>query len=58
MVQDVLRHAADPTRRTGLSASREELPPVFDELLRQRIAATPETAALEWHVLVLDIAKP
>jgi hypothetical protein len=41
-----------------LSASREELPPVFDELLRQRIAATPETAALEWHVLVLDIAKP
>jgi hypothetical protein len=34
------------------------LPPVFDELLRQRIAANPETAACEWHVVMLDIAKP
>jgi hypothetical protein len=45
----------------GVRACRQagrRLPPVFDELLRQRIAANPETAALEWHVLVLDIAKP
>jgi hypothetical protein len=30
--------------------------PRFDDLLRQQIA-DPETAACDWHVVVLDIAK-
>jgi hypothetical protein len=29
----------------------------FDGLLRERIAADPEAAACEWHVVVLDIAR-
>ena len=52
---DSLWGALDPiTARSR----QEEIATRFDELLRQRIAAEPETAACEWHVVVLDIAKP
>lgn len=37
---------------------REAIAAGFDELLRRRIAADPQAAACEWHVVVLDIAKP
>lgn len=36
---------------------REAIGARFDALLRQRIAAGPETAACRWHVVVLDIAR-
>ena len=52
---DSLWGALNPTT---VRSRREEIATRFDELLRQRIAADPETAACEWHVVVLDIAKP
>ena len=52
---DSLWGALDPTTARS---RREEIATRFDELLRQRVAADPETAACEWHVVVLDIAKP
>jgi SAM dependent carboxyl methyltransferase len=52
---DSLWAALDPTTN---QSRREEIATRFDELLRQRIAADPEAAACQWHVVVLDIAKP
>jgi SAM dependent carboxyl methyltransferase len=52
---DSLWGALDPT---SPQSRREEIATRFDELLMQRIAADPETAACDWHVVVLDIAKP
>src|SRR5262245_32154775 len=51
---DSLWASLDPA--TGESR-REEVATRFEELLRQRIAADPDAAACEWHVVVLDIAK-
>jgi hypothetical protein len=52
---DSLWGALDPTTT---QARKEEIAARFEELLRQRIAADAESAACEWHVVVLDIAKP
>jgi hypothetical protein len=52
---DSLWGALDPTTTRS---RREEIAARFDELIGQRIAADPETAACAWHVVVLDIAKP
>ena len=50
---DSLWAGLDPSA-TG--ARRERVAAGFDEQLGQRIAADPEAAACEWHVVVLDIA--
>ena len=43
---------------TTTQSRREGIANRFYELLRERIAADPEAAACEWHVVALDIAKP
>ncbi len=40
----------DPSRTPAVQAA-------FDELLRKRIAADPEGASCQWHVVALDIAR-
>jgi hypothetical protein len=52
---DSLWAALDPTTS---QSRKEQIATRFDELLKRRIAADPEAAACEWHVVVLDIVKP
>lgn len=49
--EDSLWSALDPARTDG-----DALRSRFDELLRERIATDPASAACEWHVVVLDVA--
>ena len=52
---DSLWAALDPTTT---QSRKEQIATRFDALLKRRIAADPEAAACEWHVVVLDIVKP
>jgi SAM dependent carboxyl methyltransferase len=52
---DSLWAALDPG---STEARKEQIATRFDELLKRRIAADPESAACEWHVVVLDIVMP